>query len=100
MEKNSQNKSYHILNTSATILGICVLLITSLKFANHSTTTILDELLITTSVTMYVSCFLSYLAIRNIYKNYKYEQWADYIFMFGLLLLLVSIILTSFDLLK
>lgn len=91
------DKSPHILNTSATILGICTVLITGLKFTKSSATTYLDETAMITAIIMYASCILSYLSIRSRNESNKFEQWADYIFLVGLFLLLVSMFLVAIN---
>lgn len=96
MTKQSTLKTPHILNTSASILGICAMLITGLKLSSYSANTFLDELLIITSIFMYISCFLSYLSIRSNHAQIKFEEWADNIFMTGLLLLLGSMVFIGF----
>lgn len=78
---NFNGKTPHILNTAATILGICAVLITGIKFLNIGNSTLLDEILLTTAIFMFFSVVLSYLSIRGNKGKQKYEEWADYIFL-------------------
>ena len=99
MNKGRNSKTPHILNTSATILGLCAVLVTGIKLTNNIEKTLFDELLILTGASMYISCVLSYLSIRLDHSNATYENWADIIFLGGLFLLLTCMLLVGISIL-
>ncbi len=95
------NKAPHILNTSANLLGICFLVLTSLKVFNLSGTTFIDESTSVATILFMSSSFLSFLSIRsNSDKSIKYENVADYIFLSGLICLFITIMMVTFNFIK
>lgn len=100
MEGN-QDKSSHILNASSNLLGICFIVLTSLKLLNQGSKTIIDEITLAAIILFMTSCILSFLSIRS--KNglgERLEKIADYMFITGLTLLFVTTILFSFNFIK
>lgn len=94
-------KAPHILNTSANLLGICFLVLTSLKVFNLSGTTFIDECTAVATIMFMSSSILSFLAIRS--KSEKgaiYENVADYIFLAGLSCLFITIMMVTFNFIK
>jgi len=94
---NENDKSPHILNASSNLLGLCFVVLTSLKLFKLSQKTIIDELTTLATVLFMGSCLLSFLAIRNSRYGGRYEKVADYFFLAGLILLFLTVILFSFD---
>jgi len=92
----SGNQS-HILTTPSNLLGICFILLTSIRLTNSSLTTYADEIATFSSIGFLVSCILSYVSLRseNETKADKFESWADCCFIFGLLTLFVAVIVFS-----
>src|SRR4051812_25153124 len=85
---SENNKSPHILNASSNLLGICFLVLTSLKILNFSEKTIIDELTTIAIILFMASCILSFLSIRGMdNKSTVFEKVADISFLIGLLLL-------------
>jgi hypothetical protein len=83
------NKAPHILNTSATLFGLCYVVFTSLRALKVDRETLLDEC---TAVCMFLfltSSLLSFLSIRGLRRSLWYERMAEYIFLAGLLALFV-----------
>lgn len=98
-EKN--DKSPHILNTSATLLGLCFIVLTSIKINNLTEATIIDELTVVAIVMFMTSSILSFLSMRNSkMPSVRYEKIADIIFLLGLFSLFATAILISFKLIK
>lgn len=92
------NKSPHILNASSNLLGICFILLTTLRILGKSQTTIIDEITFVAIVLFMASCLLSFLAIRKkTTQSQKLELIADIIFLAGLSLLFITTILFSFN---
>lgn len=96
--KQSGDKSTHILNTSSNLLGICFIVLTSLKVMKISASTIIDEITTVAIVLFMSSCLFSFLSIRSQSKRADmYENIADWIFLSGLSLLFVTTILFTFN---
>ena len=62
---NDNEKSPHILNTSANLLGLCFIVLTTLKANNHTEGTIIDELTAVAIIMFMTSCILSFLSMRS-----------------------------------
>jgi uncharacterized membrane protein SirB2 len=96
MEQNT--KSPHILNTSATLMGLCFIVLTSLNINSMMEKTIIDELTALAIFIFMVSCILSFLSIRSKrIKSVRFENIADLIFITGLLCLFVVSVLIVFN---
>jgi len=96
--KDGNEKSSHILNASSNLLGICFILITSFRVLHLSNTTFFDELSVLALVLFMASCILSFLSIRSkSSKSALYENIADGIFLSGLIVLFITTILYSFN---
>ena len=95
------NKSSHILNASSNLLGICFIVLTTLKVLKKSGETLIDDAAILAILLFMSSCILSFMSIRN--ENKKgllYEKIADYLFLTGLILLFATTLLFSFDIIQ
>lgn len=90
-------KSPHILNASSNLLGLCFVVLTSLKLLNISHRTIIDELTGCAIVLFMASCFLSFLSIRGSRVGRRAETAADYLFLTGIILLFLTTLLFSFN---
>lgn len=98
---DNNEKSPHILNASSNLLGLCFVVLTSLKLLNISSKTIIDELTTVATILFMASCILSFLSIRgSIQKSSRLESIADLLFLSGLTLLFVTTILFSLDIIK
>lgn len=94
MQEN--NKSPHILNTSSNLLGICFIVLTSLKVFGKMEQTLIDEIAMVVIILLMASCLLSFLSIRNkAGKNIILESIADFVFISALVLLFITTILLS-----
>ena len=95
---SDNDKSPHILNASSHLLGLCFVVLTSLKLFKISGSTVIDEITTVAIVLFMVSCILSFLSIRGSMKeSSKYENIADYLFLGGLVLLFATTILFAFN---
>ena len=95
---DTRDKSPHILNASSNLLGLCFVVLTSLKLLNISGKTVIDELVTVAIIFFMASCLLSFLSIRGtIKKSGKLENIADFFFLAGLSLLFVTTLLFSFN---
>jgi hypothetical protein len=97
----NMDKSPHILNTSSNLLGICFLLLTSLKVLGKSQQTVIDDITFIAIILFMLSCLLSFLSMRKPTKQSKnLEKIADYIFLTGLSVLFITAILFSFNIIR
>ena len=92
------DKSPHILNTSATLLGLCFIVLTSLKLNNQSEVTLIDELTAIAIIMFMASSFLSFLSMRsNRIPSARFEKFADFIFLSGLFFLFLTTMFILFN---
>jgi hypothetical protein len=94
----SESKSPHILSTSSNLLGFCLIVMTSLRIADRTEATILDEITGIAAVLLMGSCILSFLSIRtkDPDRSESLEGKADVIFLGGLGLVFCAILLIAF----
>ena len=98
---SSEDHSPHILNTSATLLGLCFVVLTSIRALDISAATLIDELATVAIVMFMASCILSFLSMRKYAsKGEKLEKMADIFFLGGLGLLFITAMAISFNLIK
>lgn len=92
------DKAPHILNASSNLLGLCFVVLTSLKFLKLDQRTYIDETVTVALVFFMLSCILSFLSIRgNIKAGGRIEALADYLFLSGMVVLFVTAILILFN---
>ena len=94
----SRARSPYILNTSSNLLGLCLIVMTSLKIANKSEAGFIDELTGLASVLLMGSCVLSFLSMRtlNAGRGDRLESAADVVFIGGLSFVFLTIVLIAF----
>jgi hypothetical protein len=92
--------SQHILNTSASLLGFCLFVITSLHIANMTERYFIDEFTSVVAVLLTFSCMFSFISIRTKIeaREKKLETIADYLFLAALAGILIIILLITFNL--
>lgn len=91
--------SPHILNASSNLLGICFLLLTSLKLLKISAYTIVDDITAIATLFFMISCILSFISIRRKDRlSEKFESVADIFFMIALFGLFITSMLITLDL--
>jgi predicted membrane channel-forming protein YqfA (hemolysin III family) len=84
MMRGANDKSSHILSTSATLFGLCYVVFTSLKSLKLDANTLIDEFTAISMVLFMISCTFSFLAIRRAKRSMFFENIADYVFLAGL----------------
>lgn len=98
-EKNE--KSSHILTTSSNLLGICFIVLTSLKLLNLDGKTLIDEFTAVAIFLFMLSSVLSFFSMRSKgEKSERYEKIADIIFLLGLSSLFIITMFVTFNILK
>jgi len=91
-------KAPHILNASSNLLGLCFVVLTSLRFLKLSQRTIIDKTDIVAIFFFMLSCILSFLSIRGSIKRGGLFEWiADLLFIGGILVVFVTAILIVFN---
>lgn len=94
----NNEKSPHILNTSSNLLGLCFIVLTSIKVLNLKAATIIDEIATLAIIMFMISCILSFLSMRkNENSNNRLEKAADIFFLSGLFLLFITAMFLSFN---
>ena len=96
---NSRALSGHILPTSATMVGVCMTVVSIIRLLHlQHFATVVDRLLALDSVLFLFSALLSYLSLRRSDRS-ELEGYADAAFMTGLALMSICSILLAFSLL-
>lgn len=85
-------KNSHILNAASNLLGIAMLIVTGLKITNRSIGTYADECALVAALLLAFSCLFSYLSIRGGDMADRMEDWADHIFLVGLICLCAAVV--------
>lgn len=97
----AENRSPHILSTSANLLGICFIVLTSLKKLALTDGSLIDEFAVAAVMFFMTSCILSFISMRRQKTaSQRLEKVADFVFLSGLLVLFIATILIAFNLIK
>ena len=98
MNSKQENVAHHILPTSATMIGVCMTVISIVRLLHIGPTgTWIDKLLAIDSLAFLASAALSYSAMRN-GAFARLEKFADFSFMIGLFGMTVCALLLAFEL--
>lgn len=92
-------KSPYILSSASNFLGLCFIVLTSIKFFNLLEKSIIDEVIAVAALIFMTSCIFSFLSMRSKIerKKVRYENIADYLFMSGLVVIYFVTIIIVFD---
>jgi hypothetical protein len=97
----AENKSPHILNTSATLLGLCFIVLTSVKVSKMQDSTLIDETTALAIILFMTSSILSFLSMRKEKDvNDRLEKIADFMFLSGLVVLFLTTMMVTFNIIK
>lgn len=100
-QEEKEDRSPHILNTSANLLGFYFIVLTSVKISKLFDSTYIDEGAALTIIVFMGSCLLSFLAMRSAtIHSTKMETIADLLFLSGLIVLFITTILIAFNVIK
>ena len=101
MKVEKENRSPHILNTSANLLGFCFIVLTSVKISKLEESSFIDEGAALAIIIFMSSCLLSFLAMRSTtVRASKMERGADVLFLGGLIVLFITTMLIAFNIIK
>ncbi len=84
-------RHHHILNAASNLLGIALIIIAGLHLTGTAEKTIADEIGWVAAACLSTSSLLSYIAIRREPEPSVWENWADRIFLAGLVSLVLSV---------
>lgn len=98
----AEKRSPHILNTSANLLGLCFIVLTSIKVSKMGDVSIIDETTAVAILLFMTSCILSFLAMRRETEsgNRRLEKLADILFLSGLIVLFLTTMIVTFNIIK
>lgn len=95
----SNGLSSHILPTSATMVAVCMAIISVVKIAPSGGLGIwIDKLLGVDSMLFLASTMLSFFSLRPARRAGVLERWAEWIFLAGMTILALSSLVVSFEL--
>lgn len=95
---NNGNLSHHILPNSATMVGVCITVISIVKGVNPGLAGFLiDKALAVDSVLFMVSALLSFSSIRLPQSSLRLERWAEILFLIGLVSMTLITVIFSFE---
>ena len=91
----------HILQASANLIGVCLIIITGLKVSGVASSSILDKVAAVASVFLLVSIIYAYLSMRhNVSLIVRYRDIADYSFIAGVVLLVITVVSMAFNVIQ
>lgn len=85
----------HILSTSATMVGVTIMILTLIRAFKLQNDTIVDEIVAVDSIIFMLSCSFSYFVMRDAKREYL-EPWADRLFIIGMFILISVVLLFTF----
>jgi len=88
-------RNSHILNAASNLLGIALLIVTGIHITANSSKTYADEMALVAALLLAVSCVVSYLSIRQGERGERLENWADKIFLGGLIALVAAVLILA-----
>lgn len=98
-KRMKEPRSPHVLNASSNLIGICFLVITSLRFFSKSSLTLIDELSSVAMVFFMSAALLSFLSLnRQSRRGLLLERIASILFLIGLVILFFITMFFSFRL--
>lgn len=99
MDKKTADVSQHILPVSATMVGVCMTVITVMQLApKNAVSSVSEKLLAIDSLLFLISTLLSYLTVRPKQYNEFAELWADRLFLMGMILMVLISFFVAFEL--
>jgi hypothetical protein len=94
----ANNLSHHILPNSATMVGVCIMVISIVKSMNPGLTSyLIDKALAIDSLLFMLSSLLSFSSIRLEQSTERLERWAEMIFLLGLVSMTLITVIFSFE---
>lgn len=88
----------HVMNVSATMMGLCFIVLTTAEDVHIRNPQIIDALASVSIILFTGSTILSFLSYRSMVKSARIEAAADYIFLTGILFIAISTFYIIFQL--
>lgn len=101
-KREGTGRTSHILNTSANLLGICFLVLTTIKKMKLTEGSLIDECAALAIFIFMASCIISFIAMKrgDLKEVKRLENIADIIFLTGLFVLFIASLLLIFNLIE
>ncbi|MDD2811234.1 hypothetical protein [Rhodoferax sp.] len=97
MKPFARGLSAHILPTSATMIGVCMTVLTIGHLgAGSEWRMVIDKLLAVDALIFLTSALLSFISMKSVKYGRSYETWAEMIFIAGLSLLALGAVGLAF----
>lgn len=98
-EGNNSPLTAHILPTSATMIGVCITVISLVRVveATNDVSTVIDKVVAGDSLLFLAAAFMSYLSMRSGRRRRYLENYADVVFMIALGVLAMAGILVAWE---
>ena len=97
-KSNSNDLSHHILPNSATMVGVCIMVISIVKsMAPGLASYLIDKALAIDSLLFMISALLSFSSIRLKHSTERLERLAEIIFLLGLVSMTLITVIFSFE---
>lgn len=84
-------KHTQIISSATSLLGISLVIITGLHVSRASVNSYADEIACVAAVSLCLSCFTAYLAIRAEPRQTRFSDIADKAFLVGMVLLFIAV---------
>lgn len=94
---SNNDLSHHILPNSATMVGVCIMVISIVKGTDTGLANYIDKALALDSVLFMLSALLSFISIRSDRVSESLERWAEMIFLLALVSMSVITVIFSFE---
>lgn len=98
-DQDNNDLSHHILPNSATMVGVCIMVISIVKTlpSNDTVNYFIDKALAIDSLLFMISALLSFLSIRLQKSHLRLEAWAEIIFIIGLVSMTLITVVFTFE---
>jgi hypothetical protein len=97
-DRNSNDLSHHILPNSATMVGVCIMVISIVKTTTPGLVNyLIDKGLAIDSILFMISALLSFSSIRLERCTVRLERLAEIIFLLGLISMTLITVIFSFE---
>jgi hypothetical protein len=94
----SNGLSAHILPTSATMIGVCMTVVSIVKLVHLSGIgVVIDRVLAADSIVFLLSAMLSFTSMQRTEGAARLERWAEMAFVFALGLVAVAAVILAFE---
>ncbi len=98
MKRDNNDLSHHILPNSATMIGVCIMVISIVKSQPSDVVSyLIDKALAIDSLLFMLSALLSFLSIRLERSTVRLERWAEVIFIFALVTMTLIAVVFAFE---